>query len=132
MNGTGHKAMIVIMSVFFLMSTACTTIRPVYDVGGQSYASQLEAGDRVRLSYLNGMVREIDVTEVNETEIKGTIHKNTLSEPRGMAVVADWRDIHAVETVKISALKTTGATVGVIVAIPIMALGALLVGMGGA
>lgn len=131
---TGNKAisaMRAMMGAIFLMSAACTTIKPVYDVDSQSYASQLEPGDRVRLNYLNGMVREINVTEVNEAEIKGTIHKDTLNEPRGMAVVADWRDIHAVETVKISALKTAGATVGVIVAIPILAAGAFLYAMGG-
>lgn len=131
MNGIGNKAITTMASVLILFCTACTTTKPVYDVGPESYASQLKAGDRVRLSYLNGMVREIDTTEVSETEIKGTIHNNTLLEPKGMAIVADWRDIHAVETVKISALKTTGATVGAIVAIPIMAVGALLYGMGG-
>lgn len=113
-----------------LMTTACTTIKPVYNVDQTTYAGQLEPGDRVRLSYLDGRIREINVTEVSETEVKGTIHKNTPSEPRGRAVVADWQDIHAVETVKISALKTVGAGLGIVVAIPFLVVGAVFMGAG--
>jgi hypothetical protein len=129
MNDIPRKIRILLLCGLTLVSAACTTIKPVYNVNQESYASQLEPGDRVRLSYLDGRIREIDVTEVSETEIKGTIHKNTNTEPRGYAVVADWQDIHAVETVKISAIKTIGAGVGVVVAIPFLVLGAL---MGGA
>ncbi len=130
MNHLLKKTSLLLLCGLFLMNAACTTIKPVYNVDQDSYASQLKPGDRVRLSYLDGRIREIDVTEVSDTEIKGTIHKNTQREPKGYAVVADWRDIHAVETVKISAIKTVGAGVGVIVAIPFLALGALLAGAG--
>jgi len=124
------KTSIILLSGLFLMNAACTTIKPVYNVDQDTYASQLKPGDRVRLSYLDGRIREINVTAVSETEIKGTIHKNTQTEPKGYAVTADWQDIHAVETVKISAIKTVGAGVGVVVAIPFLALGALLAGAG--
>lgn len=130
MNHILKKTSNLLLCGLFVMSAACTTIKPVYNVDQDSFASQLEPGDRVRLSYLDGRVREIDVTEVNETEIKGTIHKNTQTEPKGRAVVADWQDIHAVETVRISAIKTVGAGIGVIVAIPFLALGALMAGAG--
>ena len=124
------KTSILLFCGLLVMNAACTTIKPVYNVDQDSYASQLKPGDRVRLSYLDGRIREIDVTEVSDTEIKGTIHKNTPTEPRGYAVVADWQDIHAVETVKISAIKTVGAGVGVVVAIPFLVVGALLGGFG--
>ena len=125
-----RRTSILLMSGLFLLNAACTTVKPVYDVGPESYASQLKAGDRVRLSYLDGRVKEINVTAVSETEIKGTIHKNTQREPKGHAIVADWKDIHAVETVKISAIKTIGAGVGIVVAIPFIAVGALFAGAG--
>ena len=45
--------------------------------------------------------------------------------------MADWQDIYTVETVKISAIKTAGAAVGVVVAIPFLAVGALFAGAAG-
>jgi hypothetical protein len=125
------KTSILLFCGLLVMNAACTTIKPVYNVNQDSYSSQLKPGDRVRLSYLDGRVREIDVTEVSDTEINGTIHKNTQTEPKGYAVVVDWQDIHAVETVKISAIKTVGAGVGVVVAIPFLVLGAMMGGFGG-
>jgi len=126
-----RKTIILMMSGLFLMNAACTTIKPVYDLEDKSFASQVKAGDRVRLTYLSGRIEEINITEVSETEVKGTIHKNTRSRPRGLEIVADWRDIYTVETVKISAIKTAGAAVGVVVAIPFLALGALMAGAAG-
>ena len=131
MNEKLRKAFILMMSGLFLLSAACTTIKPVYDLDEEPFSSQVKAGDRVRLTYLDGRTQEIRVTEVSKTEIKGTIHKNTQTQPRGKEVVADWRDVYTVETVKISAIKTAGATVGVIVAIPFLALGALFMGAAG-
>lgn len=125
-----RRTSILLMSGLFLLNAACTTIKPIYDVNQESFASQLKEGDRVRLSYLDGRVKEINVTAVSETEIKGTIHKNTQREPKGYVIVADWKDIHAVETVKISAIKTIGAGVGIVVAIPFIAVGALFAGAG--
>ena len=131
MNEKLRKTFILIMSGLFLLSAACTTIKPVYNIDEEPFASQVKTGDRVRLTFLDGRTQEIHITEVSETEIKGTIHKNTQTHPRGKEVVADWQDIYAVETVKISAIKTAGAAVGVVVAIPFLALGALFMGAAG-
>jgi hypothetical protein len=131
MNKLLRKSTILMMGGLFLMSAACTTIKPVYDLDDEPFATQLKAGDRVRLTYLDGRSKEINITAVTETEIRGTIHKNTPFQPRGAAVVADWQDVHTVETVKISAIKTAGAALGVIVAIPFLALGALMAGAAG-
>ena len=132
MNEKLRKTFILMMSGLFLLSAACTTIKPVYNIDEEPFASQVKAGDRVRLTYLDGRIQEIHITELSETEIKGTIHKNTLTHPKGKEVVADWQDVYAVETVKISAIKTAGAAVGVVVAIPFLALGALFMGAGAA
>lgn len=114
-----------------LMNTACTTIKPVYDVGQESYASQIKVGDRVRLTYPDRASREIVVTEVTETQVMGKIHKNSRHEPKGYEIVESWEALDSVETVKISALKTAGAGVGVVVAIPFLVVGMLMFGMGG-
>lgn len=131
MKNALRKTTILLVTALSLMTTACTTIKPVYNIDDESYASQIKAGDRVRLTLLDGRVSEIRVTEVGETEIKGTIHKNTQYQPRGALLVADWEDVHTVETVKISAIKTAGAAVGVVVAIPFLAVGAVMAGAGG-
>lgn len=131
MNEKLRKTIILMISGLFFLNAACTTIKPVYDLDEEPFASQVKAGDRVRLTFLDGRIQEINITEVSKTEIRGTIHKNTQTQPRGREVVADWQDVYAVETVKISAIKTAGAAVGVVVAIPFLALGALLMGAGG-
>jgi len=132
MNRTSRRITIIIASAIFLTNAACTTVKPVYDVGPETYASQIEVGDRVRLTYLDNRSKEIRVTEISEAEIKGTIYKNTKREPRGHEIVADWRDVYGAEIVTISALKTAGAGVGIIVAIPLLAVGAVLFGAGAA
>jgi hypothetical protein len=131
MNEKLRKTLILMTSGLFLLTAACTTIKPVYDLDEEPFARQVKVGDRIRLTFLDGRTQEINITEVSKTEIKGTIHKNTQTQPRGKEVVADWQDVYAVETVKISAIKTVGAAVGVVVAIPLLALGALFMGAAG-
>ncbi len=104
-----RKTSILLVTGLFLMASACTTIKPAYNIDDESYASKVNVGDRIRLTYLDGQGKEIEVTEVSETEIRGTICKNTPFQPKGALVIADWQDIRAVETVKISAIKTAGA-----------------------
>ena len=50
MHHRATKTSTIIIAVLMLANTACTTIRPVYDVGETSYASQINVGDRVRLT----------------------------------------------------------------------------------
>ena len=59
------------------------------------------------------------------------IHKNSKHEPKGYEIVENWADLDSVETVKISALKTVGAGVGIVVAIPIILVGLLFYSAGG-
>lgn len=125
------KTTFLIASVLLLLNTACTTIKPIYNTDDATYSSQVKAGDRVRLTYLDGRVQEIRVTEVNEVEIKGAYYKNTLHHPKGAELTADWQDVQAVERGKISAVKTAGAGLGIVVAIPFIALGLLLTGASG-
>ena len=130
MNSNTRRFAIVIGGIFVMTNAACTTIKPVYDTEQTPFAAQIEPDDRVRLTYLDGRVTEIRVTEVSDTEIKGGLHKASTRQPKGAEVVADWRDIHSIEDVKISPLKTAGAVVGVVVALPFLALGAVMAGAG--
>ena len=113
------------------MNTACTTIKPVYNNPQASIASQLKPGDRVRITLINDRVKEINVTEVDETGIKGTVHKASTTQRKGATVDEEWADVFSIETVKISPIKTAGAAVGIVAAIPFLALGLVFMGAGG-
>lgn len=112
---------VTICCTLIFMNTACTTIKPI-DVDEQStYAQKIEAGDKVRLIYLDGRVNEIRVIEINDLEITGKLES-------GAVVFAGWHDIYEVERVAISPIKTAGAAVGIVVAIPVLALLAVMSG----
>jgi hypothetical protein len=130
MNLTNRKAALIITSIFCLMNTACTTIKPVYNDPQASIASQLEPGDRVRITLINDRSKEINITAVDETGIKGNIYKASTTQRKGAIVEEEWADVHSVETVKISPIKTVGAAVGIGAAIPFIALGAVFMGAG--
>jgi len=131
MNNPTRKALILLSSILFLSNAACTTIKPIYADEQATVAEKIQVGDRVRLTYIDGREKDIDVTEVNDMEISGTLHKATLNQRKGAAVVADWKDIYGTETVQISPLKTAGAAVGIVAAIPLLAVGVLFAGAAG-
>jgi len=107
------KFLLLAVSAVFLLNTACTTIKPIESDIPSDYVAQIEIGDKVRLLYLDERVREIEVLDLNDAEITGKVDG-------GGIVIADWRDVYQVEQVKISPLKTAGAAVGVLVAIPVV------------
>lgn len=126
MSGRGRIAVILITSTLFLLNAACTTIKPIEAGEEPGYSEQIEVGERIRLTLLDGRVKDIRVTAINATEVSGTLVKATATQRKGALIVADWRDVYVAERVKISALKTAGAAVGVVIAIPILAVGAVL------
>lgn len=121
MNRKREKIIAAFFCAVSFLNAACTTIKPI-DIDAQStYAQKIDVGDKVRLLYLDERVREIRVTEVNGQTITGKLET-------GGVVIADWRDIYEVERVEISPIKTAGAAVGIIIAIPVVALLALMSG----
>ncbi len=110
-----------VIIVVLLANSACTTTRPIDVDASSSYAQTVEVGDRVRLLYLDERVKEIRVLEINDQEITGKLES-------GGVVIADWRDIYAVESVEISPLKTAGAALGIAIAIPVLVVLAVMSG----
>ena len=119
-----NKGFSFLVILVFLLNTACTTIKPIDVDERSSYAQHIQPGDKVRLLYVDGRVREIKVAEINSMEIIGKLET-------GGVVIAEWQDIYEVESVTISPLKTAGAAVGIAVAIPVLALFALASGCAG-
>jgi hypothetical protein len=130
MNGLTRKALILLSSTLFLLNAGCTSIKTIDTAEETTYSQQIEVGERIRLTYLDGRVQDIHVTNINATEISGTIHQGGLKRTTGRGVVVDWRDVHLAERVKISALKTAGAAVGIVAAIPFLAVGVMMAGAG--
>ena len=126
MNRTGRKIVILMTSVLFLLNAACTTIRIIDDSEEKTYSEQIEVGDKVRLIYLDGRVKDIRVTAVSETEISGTPHDSRFKRATGPGIDADWEDVYQAERVNTSVLKTAGAVLGVAIAIPVIVVGAVL------
>jgi len=130
MNQTIRRVAVGMAGLICMMNAACTTIKPVYNSPQASIASQLAPGDRVRITLINDRTKEINITEVDASGIKGVIHKASTTQRKGAIVEEEWVDIFSVETVKISPIKTAGAAVGIVAAIPFIALGAVFMGAG--
>jgi hypothetical protein len=130
MNQTSRRTTIVIASLICIMNAACTTIKPVYDGPAASIASQLKPGDRVRLTFINDRTKDVSITEVDEIGIKGLIYKASNTQRKGATVDEEWAEIFSVETVRLSPVKTAGAAVGIVAALPFVALGFLFMGAG--
>jgi len=108
MYPTNRRIAILFASLICMTTTACTTIKPVYEGPQASFASQLKPGDRVRITLINDRTKEINITEVDEAGIKGVIHKaSTTSEnlthqdrgsgcrhSRGDSIPGSWRDVY--------------------------------------
>lgn len=126
MSQAGRKIVILISSAMFLLNTACTTIKVIDDSEETTYAEQIEVGDKIRLIYLDGRVKNIRVTGVSETEISGTPHDSRFKQAIGPGIVAKWQDVYQAERVNTSVLKTAGAALGLVIAIPVLVVGAVL------
>ena len=126
MNRTGRKIVILISSAMFLLNAACTTVKTIDDSEEKTYSEQIDVGDKIRLIYLDGRVRDIRVTAIDETKISGTPHDSKFKRAIGPGVVVEWTDVYQAERVKVSALKTAGATLGAVIVIPVIVVGAVL------
>lgn len=111
-----------LMAALLLTATGCTTIKTVELDKGQSYAEQIEVGDKVRLILHDGRVRELRALEVNERHLSGK-HRS------GHIETVYWSDVFSVQTISLSPAKTVGnTTTGILVAGSLLVIGALVSG----
>ena len=123
MNKLSRNPLCAVLAVSLLGAGACTNTRPIEPTEEETYSYNLEPGDKIRLMFLDESVHEITVTEFSEDGVTG-------KRDNGSILEAQWADVYSVEQVTFAPMKTAGATLGVIVAIPIVAAGALLYGFG--
>ncbi len=115
-----HIPLFVVALMF--VATGCTTLKPVELDDGQTFAEQIDVGDRVHLILRDGRVRELRVAEVNDRLVTGKGRS-------GQIETAYWSDVFSVQVASVSAAKTAGkATNGILVAGTLLFVGALLSG----
>ena len=106
-NGIRHT-LLVLFSLAMVANAGCTSMQTVHASEEAILEKKVRAGDEVTLEYANGAVETIKVTDIGATEITGIADD-------GRTIVADYETLIALQHKKVEALKTAGATVGVIV-----------------
>jgi len=96
----------------------CTTMRPI-DTRKTDLAEQLEVGDHVIIYEKSGRIVDMTLALIDADTLRGS-----LTETTGIAVQVDINDIEKIEVERIAVGRTTAAVLGVIVLLPIVALGA--------
>jgi hypothetical protein len=119
MNNASNRLQIITIIIALITGSACTNIRGIEPDTNERYSYNIEAGDKLRVTYLDETVVESTVTAVLEDGFRGTLKDRS-------PVEIAWADVYRVERVTFAPLKTVGATLGVIVAIPVIAAGALV------
>lgn len=123
MKDLSKKLLCTALAVSLLAASACTNTKAIAPADEAAYSYSVEIGDKIRLTFLDESAQEITVTEVLADGVIG-------ERGNGSILEAQWADVYRVEQVTFAPMKTAGATLGVIVAIPILAAGALLYGFG--
>lgn len=100
------KFLIVLLTSLALISCATATV--IQRTSPNSYASALRSGDKVRVTTVNGQVYELTVSSVTQDTLTG-------ANASGQTETIRVRDIQILEKKSVSAPKTTGAVIGVIV-----------------
>lgn len=105
---------------------ACTTMRPLPLTGAdgtavdpKSYASQLHAGDKLKIRTRDGESHRIKVTSVSETAVDGTTRK-------GAHISIPTDQITGIKRKQVSVVKTAGLTAGTLGVLYFLAAGAAM------
>jgi len=113
-----NKRLILLVTLFSL--GACTSMRTV-DLADSGYADRFETGDHLIVYEKYGRIIDMKLAQVDNGVLYGSLSSNGLT-PVEVAL----EDVSKIEIEKISGAKTTGAVVGGIALLPIVAAGAVL------
>ena len=113
-----HKYLILFVSLFSIVG--CTSMRPV-DLSQSNFTDAFETGDRLVVYERQGRIIDMKFTGIENGVMFGSLYDNGLT-----SVEVVLKDIDKIEIEKISGAKTTGAIVGGIILLPIVAAGAVV------
>lgn len=110
------KQLILFLSLLSLVG--CTSMRTV-DLSQSDFAAHFETGDHLVVYEKQGRVVDMTLTRFDNAVLYGSLSDNGLT-----AVAVDLADVERIEIEKISGAKTTGAVIGGILLLPVVAVGA--------
>lgn len=118
------KMITVILLSFTLTLTGCVTPRTISPgVEPASIREKLHAGDRVRLVLKSGETRNLKIVSLDDQSITGTEGQGDSAKSVQIAIA----DVQSVEYRRLSAGRTTGLVLGVIVGLAATLLAAVLI-----
>ena len=112
------KAMILFVS--FVALAGCTSMRAV-DMAQADFVDHFEVGDHLVVYEKQGRIIDMQFTEVEDGVLYGSLSNDGLT-----TVEVRVADIQKIEIEKISGARTTGAIVGGIILLPVVAAGGVL------
>ncbi len=103
-----RKIAVITLSLALIANTGCTSFQTIEATEAAVVEHNLKVGDKVRLHRFGHRTEDVRILKLSESEL-------TATRKDGTVIVVDWRDIRTLEVVKISAVKTAGAGVGIVV-----------------
>ncbi len=115
---------LIIILIAGISLIGCTTMRPI-DTRKADLIEQLEIGDHLIIYEKSGRTTDMTLAQIDADRLQGTLGKTST-----VYVEVDIDDIERIEREGIAVGKTAAATLGVIVLLPIVAMGAAMSGGG--
>lgn len=116
------KSTLVALLSLCLLLAGCTTTRTIALTSAA--APDVAAGDTVVLTLKSGEVRRMKVESVNATTLTG---RNLDSARKGTTTQLALTDVQSMQVRKVSGWRTGGLAVGVVVAVAVAVVGALII-----
>ena len=107
------RQLIVMISIVSLVG--CTSMRAI-EMEQTDFTDHIDTGDHLVVYEKDGRIVDMHVAKVEETVLYGSLVGAGWS-----TVTVELKDVEKIEIEKISAAKTTGAAVGGLVLLPIVA-----------
>ena len=119
------KSTLVVLLSLCLLLAGCTTTRTIaLTSAAGGVAPDVAAGDTVVLTLKSGEVRRMKVESVNATTLTG---RNLDAARKGTITQLALTDVQSMQVRKVSGWRTGGLAVGVVVAVAVAVVGALII-----
>ena len=120
---------LIVILIAGMSLIGCTTMRPI-DTRKADLIEQLEIGDHLIIYEKSGRTTDMTLSQIDADRLQGTLGKTSTIYASTVYVEVDIGDIERIEREGIAVGKTAAATLGVIVLLPFVAMGAAMSGGG--
>jgi hypothetical protein len=108
-----------LICIFFCLSSACTTMRPVsLDSSGERIRAQVKSGDTVRVLMVDGTIHSLKVTHVGDSSIAGDAVSSWKASADAVGTHLDlsYKDIQKISIRHFNVLATVAIVAVVVIA----------------